>query len=107
MYMDSSTAKKEVLDIVDSLYRDEKNLSGVIQRLRPRICPFSTLLPLFPRGSRVLDVGCGSGLWAGLLIATDRAVFVHGFDASKKAIDIARRMQSRLPTEQQNKLYFW
>ena len=104
--MNTSITKKTVREIVDSLYRDEKNLSGFIQRLRPRICPFDVLLSLVPHGSRVLDIGCGSGLWAGLLIQTGQASFVHGFDASQKAIDVAQRMRERLPEDHRERLFF-
>jgi protein-L-isoaspartate O-methyltransferase len=52
-----------------------------MQRLRPHIAPFHTLLPLVPKGSRVLDIGGGSGLWAGLLVQTGQADFVYSFDA--------------------------
>ena len=96
----------ETLAIVQNLYADEPGVSGWIQRQRPKICPFHELLPLVPVHSRVLDVGCGSGLWAGLLAATNHAAYVHGFDASQKAIDVALRMQSRLPKEQQERLFF-
>ena len=100
------TTLHETLKIVQDLYADEKNVSGWIQRQRPKICPFHELLPLVPVHSRVLDIGCGSGLWAGLLVVSNQAAFVHGFDASAKAIDVARRMQNRLPQEQQEKLLF-
>jgi 2-polyprenyl-3-methyl-5-hydroxy-6-metoxy-1,4-benzoquinol methylase len=96
----------ETLKTVQTLYADERGISGWIQRQRPKICPFHELLPLVPAGARVLDVGCGSGLWAGLLAVTHRAASVYGFDTSQKAIDVARRMQSRLPKEQQEKLVF-
>jgi 2-polyprenyl-3-methyl-5-hydroxy-6-metoxy-1,4-benzoquinol methylase len=100
------TTPQEVLTIVNDLYRHEKSLSGLIQRLRPKICPFDKLLPYIPDNSTVLDVGCGSGLWAGLMVRTGRATFVHGFDSSKKAIDVAIRMREHLPTDQQEKLHF-
>ena len=96
----------ETLKIVRNLYIDEPGICGWIQRQRPKICPFHEFFPLVPIGSRVLDVGCGSGLWAGLLTVTNRTAFVHGFDASQKAIDVARRMQNRLPKEQREKLFF-
>ena len=100
------TNNTEVFEIINAMYRDEKNLSGFIQRLRPRICPFEVLLPLVPQGSRVLDIGCGSGLMAGLLVQTEQASFVHGFDASRKAIDVAQRMRERLPEECRERLFF-
>lgn len=95
-----------VSEIIDELYREERNLSGRIQRLRPKICPFNELLPLIPENSRVLDVGCGSGLWAGLLVKTGRASSVYGFDASEKAIAVAKRMRDRLSDAEKEKLFF-
>jgi 2-polyprenyl-3-methyl-5-hydroxy-6-metoxy-1,4-benzoquinol methylase len=92
-----TTTSKEVLTIVKNLYKYEKNLSGLIQRLRPKICPFDRLLQYVPEGSKVLDVGCGSRLLAGLMVCTGRASFVYGFDSSKKAIDVAIRMREHLP----------
>lgn len=43
----------------------------------------------FAPGAHVLDVGCGSGLFAQLITA--RGCTVHGFDASEPLLAIARR----------------
>jgi ubiquinone/menaquinone biosynthesis C-methylase UbiE len=40
-------------------------------------------------GQRVLDVGCGSGVF--LRLAADRGAEVHGLDASEALLEIARR----------------
>ena len=69
----------------------------VLQRLRPSICPFDELLPFVPPSSTVLDVGCGSGLFLGLLALDGRLGHGTGIDLSARAIERARRMTARLP----------
>jgi 2-polyprenyl-3-methyl-5-hydroxy-6-metoxy-1,4-benzoquinol methylase len=45
-----------------------------------------------PSGSRVLDVGCGAGLFLGLLAASRTIRQGYGFDASARAIKLAREV---------------
>lgn len=59
--------------------KTESGLAGVIDMFAP---PHLTNLP-------VLDVGCGTGYWARLLIA--RGVIYSGIDISRRSVDIARR----------------
>ena len=50
--------------------RLSKNLSfkeKFIMTYRPYICPFHKLIDFVPENSKILDVGCGSGLWLYLL----------------------------------------
>jgi len=68
----------------------------LIQRLRPYICPFEQLLPFVPPGASVLDVGCGAGLFLGLLAAEGRLGAGVGFDSAPAAIARAQRMRERL-----------
>jgi len=41
-------------------------------------------------GQRVLDVGCGSGVFTGMVAAIDSSVQVGAVDASQRAVDCAR-----------------
>ena len=66
-----------------------------MQHFRPRICPFHELLPIVPTGSRVMDVGCGSGIFLGLLHYFGFQIQGFGFDASRVAIDCASSMAER------------
>ena len=69
------------------------------QRYRPYICPFEVLIDLVPVGSRVLDVGCGGGLFLNLLCARGRLRADDGasvgFDHSPQAVGLARRAAER------------
>lgn len=80
------------------LFPTGPSLIRLLQHYRPFIAPFEELIPLVPEGGRVLDIGCGGGLWIGLLAATgklgDNGQAV-GFDSSKPAIALAQQM--RLP----------
>lgn len=71
-------------------------LTRLIQRLRPRICPIKRVMAAVPPGSRILDVGCGSGLLLALLADSGRIASGIGFDASATAIALAQR-RSGLP----------
>ena len=77
-----------------------------LQRLRPRICPFEALLPHVPQSSRVLDIGCGSGLFLGLLMLDGRVARGVGVDPSDAAISRALRMRDTLLPEQASALSF-
>lgn len=70
--------------------------SSLTQQYRPYICPFEELLPLVPRNSSILDVGCGAGLFLGLLAAEGRIRAGLGFDSAARAIATARQMSERL-----------
>jgi 2-polyprenyl-3-methyl-5-hydroxy-6-metoxy-1,4-benzoquinol methylase len=78
------------------LFVDNFFLTRTVQRFRPIICPFDELIIRVPLGSRVLDVGCGCGLFLGLLALTNRIVYGRGIDVSPKAARAAQRMSAHL-----------
>ena len=78
-----------------SLYTTGPRLLRFLQHYRPYVCPFGALLSWVPRGSSVLDVGCGGGLWLGLLAQRGHIARGGGFDAAAPVVDLARSMASR------------
>ena len=73
----------------------------LIQHYRPYIFPIGELIEQIPLGASVLDVGCGGGLFLGLLASAGRIAHGTGFDASGPAIETARGMADLLPADQQ------
>ncbi len=81
------------------LFADAPALTRAMQRLRPRICPFDELLVLVPGGASGLDVGCGAGLFLGLLAHDRRIGSGLGFDADAGAIAVASRLRLLEPAK--------
>jgi len=79
-----------------SIFADTSLLWRTLQRWRPYICPVEILVGLVPEGASVLDVGCGGGLFLGLLHQAGRLGRWLGFDVSRRAIDTARSMAERV-----------
>ena len=68
----------------------------LLQTVRPFICPFGELVERVPVGARVLDVGCGAGLFLAMLADGRRIREGRGFDASRSAICLAEVMTGNL-----------
>jgi 2-polyprenyl-3-methyl-5-hydroxy-6-metoxy-1,4-benzoquinol methylase len=101
----SDLSTKDVVRIARRLYVSGSRSVCLMQRWRPYICPYHTLIEAVPVGSTVLDVGCGAGLVLGVLADTGRIAAGIGFDASRPAIGHARAMVERLPAS--HGLDFW
>lgn len=87
-------------DLSRHLYSGQHWRWRVIQPLRPYICPFDELIGLVPPNSRVLDVGCGSGLFLLFLASFDKLDKGVGFDLSQEAIATAQAASLRLANPQ-------
>lgn len=98
--------KCEILRDAKALFSHGPIFSRTIQCLRPYICPFHQLIELIPVGASVLDVGCGSGIFLGLLMKRVGLRNALGFDSSKKAIELATIMQRYLPLEMAKNITF-
>lgn len=77
------------------LYEAAPRRARTLQSLRPFICPFEDLLKWIPPRGRVLDVGCGAGLFLGLVGSARPDVTGIGFDADASAIAAAEGMAGR------------
>ena len=88
--------RSELAKISRAIYCGRPYVLNAFQHWRPFICPFDELIKHVPQGSRVLDIGCGGGLFLALLAATGRIREGVGFDFSERAIAAGRRMNKRL-----------
>jgi len=87
---------RELVGIARATYAGETDTKiRVLQGLRPHICPFHDIIPAVPSSARVLDVGCGAGLFLLLLAQLGRLDSGHGFDVSDKAIRAGQRAAER------------
>lgn len=68
-----------------------------MQVLRPFICPFGELIDQVPEGAKVADIGCGGGLFLGLLALEKRISSGIGIDVSSPAIAAALEMKRNHP----------
>ena len=60
-------------------------------RLRWRLCPFLLIERFLPKSGKMIDVGCGYGLLANLIALKSADRDVHGFDLSRKRVEIAKK----------------
>lgn len=89
----------ELARSAQQLYGAEAGLLARLQEFRPYICPFEEIIELVPAGAAILDVGCGAGLFLGLLAQSGRIRQGLGFDSSSAAVSLGQRMTQRLPAD--------
>lgn len=75
-----------------SLFSNEAIVTRTLQKWRPYICPFEAILPHVKHDATDLDIGCGNGLFLGLLASTRDIRAGVGVDISRSALEAAQRM---------------
>ena len=98
LFTNGRLSVRDLRRVAFKVYVDASPFRRWMQALRPYICPFDELVAMVPVRARVLDVGCGAGLFLVLLDATGRVESGYGFDASGLAIRAARRASEKLRT---------
>lgn len=83
----------EISGIARRICRDQPGAGRLLQIYRPYICPFEDLLAHVPEGADVLDIGCGGGLFLGLVAETARPGRAVGFDSNRAAIETAKKLR--------------
>jgi len=92
-----SLMQDNIRAVARELYTDGPALLRAHQQYRPYICPFDVLIEAVPPDSFVLDIGCGGGLFLGLLSRTGRIKGGVGIDSNARAVDFAELMTNNLP----------
>jgi len=83
-------AAREIGRFAWNRYRGLPLSVRLVMRFRPRICPLDVVADAVPRGSRVLDVGCGAGLLLNWLAESRSLESGLGVDTSARAVEAAR-----------------
>lgn len=95
----------EAVKISKEIYKDIDLIPSTMQSSRPYICPFEKIVNVVPERSEVLDIGCGAGLFLGLLASCEKLMRGVGFDVSPKAIEYANHMKQKLSVDIDLKFY--
>lgn len=80
---------KELRKPIQEMYSGANLFQRFLNIYRPYICPFHRLISFVPQGSKVLDIGCGAGLFLNLLTYSGKVKKAVGIDANKNVIKVA------------------
>ncbi|MBC2668124.1 class I SAM-dependent methyltransferase [Novosphingobium piscinae] len=93
--MEQKLSRQSIVASARRLYAGSPSRYRLLQSLRPYICPFEDLLALVPPRGRMLDIGCGAGLFLALSAEHRADVTAIGFDAEGSAIAVAQAVADR------------
>ena len=76
------------------IYKDTGILNLVYVWIKLKIAPFLKLEEYVPKKGRILDLGCGRGVFANIMALSSDDREIEGSDIDKRKIDVARRTVS-------------
>jgi 2-polyprenyl-3-methyl-5-hydroxy-6-metoxy-1,4-benzoquinol methylase len=79
--------KKDLL----ALYKESSIATRAYLRIKLKICPLIRLETLFPRQGKVIDLGCGNGLFPNILSLGSGERQIIGVDLDEKKLAIAEQ----------------
>ena len=77
--------------LIERLYAKAPRGIRLKQSWRPYLAPLTGALQAVPPGARIMDIGCGGGLFLLVLAACDRIATGFGFDLSRDDIKAAQQ----------------
>ncbi|MEE9533317.1 MAG: class I SAM-dependent methyltransferase [Acidimicrobiia bacterium] len=84
--------------LAEQLYQAAPARVRLQQRLRPQVCPFDQLVPeIRVNGGRLLDFGCGAGLFTMHCVTQGYVESADGVDVDSSAIRIADEARRSSP----------
>lgn len=83
--------KKEIFEH----YRDASFITRAYLRIKLRICPLIALETHFPQEGKIIDLGCGNGLFSNILSLGSSERQIIGLDLDEKKIDVANKTKIR------------
>jgi SAM-dependent methyltransferase len=78
------------------LYRRAGLGTKVYLRIKLRICPFLQMETYFPSEGKVIDLGCGNGVFSNLLKLASPSRDIVGFDLDPKKVLAAREVHKNI-----------
>ena len=85
----------ELKDIF-SLYGESGLVTRSYLRIKLKICPLVLLVSLFPKEGKIIELGCGSGLFANILAIGSNKRQIVGADMDENKIALAERTKDPL-----------
>ncbi|MEA2001584.1 MAG: class I SAM-dependent methyltransferase [Actinomycetota bacterium] len=96
--MEPRTESEMASSLANQLYVAAPAFVRLQQRLRPRVCPFEELVPeIRNNGGRLLDFGCGAGLFTMHCVAQGYVESADGVDVNSSTIRIADEARRSSP----------
>ncbi len=90
-------ATPSAIKLALELYRDQPRGVRAFVRARHLLCPLSQIEPHVPTRGRILDLGCGHGLFSALMAVSSRDRSILGVDPSPAKTAVAEALMARLP----------
>lgn len=87
--------REEIIQMARDLYGGAPITIRLLQTARPLICPFEDIIQWVPERGRILDIGCGAGLFLGLAASARPELLALGFDIKAGVIAEAQAMARR------------